>query len=53
MSSYTVHLLLCTEQLLLTLITILSLLSINPDELKLNAAQELNAFPVKMPAMVS
>ena len=56
MSSYPVYLVLCTEQLPLTLVTTLShasLLSINPDVLKLNAAQELNACHVKMPMMVS
>ena len=47
-----------TEQLPLTLVTTLShalssLLSINPDALKLNVAQELKACHVKMPLMVS
>ena len=48
MSRYPVHLVLCIEQLPHTLVTTLShvsLLSINPDVLKVNAAQELKACP--------
>jgi len=56
MTLYPVNFALHTEQLPLTLVTTLShgsLLSINPDALKLNGAEELKACHVKMPMMVS